>query len=137
MKITIEAAGIELTPALRTFIENKLKSLVKLVEKLEGKGEAEIVLEVSRTTKHHHKGLVFRAKGNLKFGKTLLRAEATGESLRAAVDILKDELKREIVGFKERFTALAKRGARSVKKDIRLSKDARFYRKGRIWDEGS
>ncbi|OGY98853.1 MAG: ribosomal subunit interface protein [Candidatus Liptonbacteria bacterium RIFCSPLOWO2_01_FULL_45_15] len=126
MKITIEAAGTELTPALKIFIESKLKPLVKLVEKLEGKGEAEIVLEVSRTTRHHHKGLVFRAKGNLKFGKTLLRAEANGESIRAAVDILKDELKREIVGFKERFSVLAKRGARSAKKYIRLSKDARF-----------
>ena len=126
MKITIEAAGTELTPALKIFIESKFKPLVKLVEKLEGKGEAEIVLEVSRTTRHHHKGLVFRAKGNLKFGKTLLRAEANGESIRAAVDILKDELKREIVGFKERFSVLAKRGARSAKKYIRLSKDARF-----------
>ncbi len=126
MKITIEAAGTELTPALKTFIENKFKALVKLVEKLEGKGETEIVLEVSRTTKHHHKGLVFLAKGNLKFGKTLLRAEASGESLRAAVDILKDELKREIVSFKERFNVLAKRGSRSAKKEISLSKDARF-----------
>ncbi|MDP3948435.1 MAG: ribosome-associated translation inhibitor RaiA [bacterium] len=126
MKITIEAAGIELTPALKIFIENKLMALVKLVEKLEGRGETEIVLEVSRTTKHHHKGLIFRAKGNLKFGKTLLRAEANGESVRAAVDFLKDELKREIVGFKERLNVLAKRGARSAKKYIRLSKDARF-----------
>ncbi len=126
MKIKIEAAGIELTPALKTFIESKLRALVKLVEKLEGKGETEIVIEVSRTTKHHRKGLVFRAKGNLKFGKTLLRAESNGENVRSAVDFLKDELKREIVGFKERFDVLAKRGARSAKKDIRLSKDARF-----------
>ena len=35
MKITIEAAGTELTPALKIFIESKLKPLVKLVEKLE------------------------------------------------------------------------------------------------------
>ena len=74
MKITLEAAGIELTPALKTYVENKLGLLSKMVEKLEGKGETEIVVEVSRTTKHHHKGLVFRATGNLKFGKTLIRA---------------------------------------------------------------
>lgn len=126
MKITIEVAGTELTPALKTFIESKLKTLAKLIEKLEGNGEAEVVLDVSRTTKHHHKGLVFQAKGNLKFGKTLLRAEVNGESVRAAVDILKDELKREIIGFKEKFNVLSKRGARSAKKDMRLSKDARF-----------
>ncbi len=126
MRITIEAAGTELTPALKTFIESKLRTLGKLIEKLEGNSEAEIVIDVSRTTKHHHKGLVFKAVGNLKLGKTLLRAEANGEGVRVAVDVLKDELKREIVGFKEKFSVLSKRGARSAKKDIRLSKDARF-----------
>lgn len=126
MKITIEAVGTELTPALKVFIESKINSLSKLIEKLEGKGDAEVVLDISRTTKHHHKGLVFQAKSNLRLGKTLLRAEANGESIRAAVDVLKDELKKEIVNFKEKFDVLARRGARSVKKDIRILKDARF-----------
>ncbi len=137
MKITLEAAGIELTPALKTYVENKLGLLSKLVEKLEGKGDAEIVVEVSRTTKHHHKGLVFRATGNLKFGKTLIRADANSENMRAAIDILRDELKREIVGFKEKFLAKSKRGARSVKKNLRLSREASFREKGRAWNEGS
>ncbi len=127
MKITIESSGIDLTPSLKIYIENKLGTLSKIIEKLEGgKSEAEIVAEVSRTTKHHHKGFIFRAEGNLKFGKTLLRAEANGEDVRAAVDFLKDELKREIVNFKERFSALSRRKERSAKKDIRLSKEARF-----------
>lgn len=128
MKITIEAAGIELTPALKTYIESKLRPIFKITEKLEGEGETEITVEVQRTTKHHLKGLVFRAEGNLKYGKTLIRAEANGENMRAAIDILKDELKREVVSFKERFASKARRDERSVKKSIRLSKDARFRR---------
>ncbi len=126
MKITLEAAGIELTPSLKTYVENKFKPLFKIAEKLEGKGNAVILVEISRTTKHHHKGLVFRAEGNLKFGKTLLRAEANGENARAAIDILKDELKREIINFKERFVSRGRRDERSAKKNLRLSKDARF-----------
>ena len=126
MKITLEAAGIELTPALKTYVENKFRPLFKIAEKLEGKGNAVILVEISRTTKHHHKGLVFRAEGNLKFGKTLLRAEANGETARVAIDILKDELKREIINFKERFVSKGRRDERSAKKILRLAKDALF-----------
>lgn len=126
MKITIEASGVELTPALKIYIENKLKTLFKIAGKLEGEADAEILVEVSRTTKHHNKGPVFRAEGNLKLKKILFRAEADGESMRAAVDILKDELKREIVNFKERSASKGRRDERSAKKTLRLSKDARF-----------
>ncbi len=126
MKITMEATGVELTPTIKTYIENKFKPLFKIAEKLEGKGDAVILVEISRTTKHHHKGLIFRAEGNLKFGKTLLRAEANEENARAAIDILKDELKREIINFKEHFVSKGRRDERSAKKDMRLSKDARF-----------
>jgi len=126
MKITIEASGVELTPALKVYIESKLKPLFKIAEKLEGKADAEILVEISRTTKHHNKGLVFRAEGNLKLRKILFRAEADGESMRAAVDVLKDELKREIVNFKEKFVSKGRRDERSAKKNMRLSKDARF-----------
>ncbi|MEK7546895.1 MAG: HPF/RaiA family ribosome-associated protein [Patescibacteria group bacterium] len=137
MKITIEAIGVGLTPSLKVYVEDKFAPLVKLIARLEKNGETGLIIEISRTTKHHHKGLVFRAEGNLKLGKNLLRAEANGENARVAVDFLKDELKREIVSFKERNTAKARRGDRVAKKDIRLSTAARFYRKGRIWNEGS
>ncbi len=121
MKITIEASGLELTPALKVYIEDKFKTLSKITEKLEGNANAEILVEVSRATKHHHKGDVFHAEGNLKLGKTLLRAEADGESMRAAIDVLKDEFKREVTSFKDRFVSSKRRGVRSDKSP-RLSK---------------
>lgn len=126
MKIIIEASGMDLTPALKTYIESKLSSLFKITKKFEGEGNGELFVEISRTTRHHNKGLVFAAEANLKFGKTLLRAEVGGENVRAAIDILKDELKREIINFKERFVSKGRRDERSAKKFLRLSKDARF-----------
>ena len=121
MKITIEASGVDLTPALKVYIEDKFKTLSKMAEKLEGNANAEILVEVSRATKHHHKGDVFHAEVNLKLGKTLLRAEADGESMRAAVDVLKDEFKREVASFKDRFVSGKRRGERPGKSP-RLSK---------------
>jgi len=49
---------------------------------------------------------------------------------------VKDELQRELKNYKNKLTAKTKRGARVLKKEIRLSSGARFYRKGMIQDEG-
>ncbi len=121
MKITIEGIKLDVTPALTLYIEKKLQPLGGLIGKLEEKGESDIFLEISRTTKHHQKGLVFRAEANLRFGKRLLRAEANGENARSAIDAMKDELRREIVHFKERVVTKARRGDLQVQKGVRLS----------------
>lgn len=113
MRIIIEAIRIEVTPALKTFIDRKLEPLGKFVKKFEKEDEAEFFLEISRTTKHHHKGLVFRAEANLKIGGTMLRAEANAENARTAIDALKDELKQEVLRFKEKITAKTRRDHRS------------------------
>ncbi len=115
MRIIIEAVRIEVTPAFKAYIEGKLAPLGKFVKKFEKESEAEIFLEISRTTKHHHKGLVFRAEANLKIGGILLRAEANAEDARTAIDKVKDELKQEISHFKEKITAKMRRGNRRMK----------------------
>ncbi|MBI4085184.1 MAG: ribosome-associated translation inhibitor RaiA [Candidatus Liptonbacteria bacterium] len=130
MKITMEGVGVDITPSLKSFVKSKLESVAKLMSRFEKKGESEIIVEISKPTKHHHKGEIFRAEGNLKAGKILFRAEADGESARNAIDILKDELKREIVSFKEKIATLSRRSERSAKKSLRLSEAARFRKRG-------
>ena len=112
MRIITEAVRIEITPALKTYIEEKLGPLGKFVKKFEKQSEAEIFLEISRTTKHHHKGLVFRAEANLKIAGTTLRAEANAEDVRVAINKIKDELKSEISHFKGKVATKARRGNR-------------------------
>lgn len=115
MRIIIETAGLEVTPVLKTYIENKLGPLGRFIKRFEKESEAEIFLEISRITRHHHKGLVFAAEANLKIGGIALRAEANAEDVRAAIDAIKDELKREISHLKEKITAKTRRGNRSAK----------------------
>lgn len=112
MRIITETVRIEATPALKSYIEEKLGPIGKFVKKFEKQSEAEIFLEISRTTKHHHKGLVFRAEANLKIAGTTLRAEANAEDARAAIDKVKDELKSEISRFKRKMTMMTRRGNR-------------------------
>ena len=102
MKINIKGIGIEVTPALEVYIKQKLGSLAKFVTRFDERGSAEAWVEVSRTTKHHHKGEIFFAKADVVLPKKVLRAKHTGSNLRAALDIVKDTLRVEIKKYKDR-----------------------------------
>ena len=143
MKIVIKTKDIKLTPALQTFIEEKIDSLEKFAKSVfdenyyghffaKGKPKVEAWVEVGKTTLHHQKGLNFFAECQMRFPGKSIRALSQAESLERAVVDVKDELQIEIKKYKEKLMALTKRRARVLKKELKLSPSARFYRKGRI-----
>ncbi len=99
MKITITKAS-DLTPSLSIYIETKFGSLAKYVKKFDEKGEAEIWLEVSRTSQHHRKGEVFKAAADLRLPKKILRAEEYADDIRVAIDRARNTLRLEIEKYK-------------------------------------
>lgn len=105
MKINIKKTTDLITPALETYIEEKLLSLAKFVKQFDETGEAEIWLEISRTTQHHRKGNVFMAAADLRLPHKILRGEATAEDIRAAIDQVRNTLHLEIEKYKTRFMA--------------------------------
>ncbi|MEK7505234.1 MAG: ribosome-associated translation inhibitor RaiA [Patescibacteria group bacterium] len=114
MKINIKATGIELTTAIRSYLETKLEPLKKLLgTKEEG---AIIQTELGKETKHHKHGEVFRAEINLSFAGKQLRAVATANDLYAAIDEVKDELVQETKSGRSKAQSRVKRGARAAKK---------------------
>jgi len=135
MRVTIKSKNLEITPALRTYIDEKL---IALVERLLGSQDSSslLAIEFSRST-HHRKGKVFHAEVNLSLGKTLLHAETDKEDVHVACDTLRGELETEIKHYKNRKQSLMKRNARVAKKELRFSPEARLYRKGRIRNEGN
>ena len=62
--------------------------------------------------------------------------KVVAEDIHAAIDELADVLKRELKKYKERSRSRLLRGARQAKKDLKFSRLARLYRKGRIRQEG-
>lgn len=137
MRVTIRQKNLEITPALRIYIESKvLKPIHRLLKDVEGKELPVLTIEVGRTTRHHRKGAVYHTAAGFSFNGTILHAEAEDEDIRAACDLLEEELEREILTYKGRTITLQKRGARRAKKETRLHPSARFFRKGRIRDEG-
>lgn len=148
MKIIIKATNLELTPTLKEFIEEQINSLERFSKMFEderyynhffgkGKPTVEAWAEVARITRHHKKGNVFRAEVQIRFPKKSIRAEAISSNIRQAIKEVKDELGRQLKKYKERIPqSLTRRRQRVLKKELKLTPGARFYRKGRIREEG-
>ena len=98
MNIALTAKNIEITEAIRTFVEDKIGGLVKLI----GHSEASAKVEIGKPSKHHRSGEVFYAEVNLKMGGNLLRSEAQRDDLYAAIVEAKDELQTQIKKFKDK-----------------------------------
>lgn len=138
MIVKIRQKNLEITPALRVYIESKLlKPLTRLLGNVTAQELPILDLEFGRRTKHHRKGKVYHAEANLSLAGKMIRAVVDDEDMRSAIDILEEELERGILSYKSRVLALYKRGARRAKKDLHLDPTARLYRRGRIRDEGN
>lgn len=102
MKINIKKS-IDLTPSLETYIESKLMPLAKFVKQFDETGEAEIWLEISRTSRHHRKGEVFFAAADLRVPHKILRAEGYATDIRRAIDEVRTMLHSEIEKYRTQF----------------------------------
>lgn len=111
--ITIKTKNLTLTLGLQETLEKRLNTLARLMPKR----DTAVLLEaeLSKTTKHHQSGKVFRAEFNLSIEGEMLRAEAIEETIENAIDHAKNELKGELEKFNSKAKTLARAGARKAK----------------------
>jgi len=125
MKFSIKTKNFESTEEIENYLDKKLKSLEKFLSSF-NRDLVKVEVEIGRTTKHHQAGDIFRAEINLSINGKLFRVESEQESLYAAIDEVRDDLEREIKKFKEKRETIFIRGARSIKKKLKISPMARF-----------
>lgn len=114
MRTVYKAKKTTLSPALQAYLEDKIAAPI---EKLLKNDESAILeIEFAKTTSHHRKGDVWFAEANLAIGKTMLRAEETGEDPHAVIDEVGIELSQELKAFKTKNKTKQIRGARAVKR---------------------
>jgi len=101
MNIFIKSTDLELTEPLKTYINEKINALNKLFTHLDP-DTVKVQIEVARTSNHHRQGDVYRAEANMSLPHEVLRAEEENSDIRAAVDVVKDKLKREIESYLSR-----------------------------------
>lgn len=130
MKINIKATNLELTAPLQEYIEEKIGGLEKLLssksidwEPSVGRPTVEAFVEISRTTKHHHKGPIYRAEINIPMpGRNkVLRAEDEQWDIRVAIDQIKYGIQVELKKYNQSQNAKFKRGSRMIKNLLRFS----------------
>lgn len=116
MKINIKYTGLDSTPAIQQYIEEKIGGLEKFVGRMSEKGVVEAFVEVGRSTKHHNKGDVYHVECNLELPGKLLRAESENWDVRVGVDQVKETLDLEIKKYLERFRPQDSGGQKELRK---------------------
>ena len=100
MHTIIKTSGIEMTDAIRQYVDERMLTIAKLVDGYDDGAIAEV--EVGKSTQHHNKGPYMRAEINLTFLGNLFRSTEEREDLYEAIDVSKDEVRRQLVEHKDR-----------------------------------
>lgn len=95
----IKATNIELTMAIKQYVEDKFLALAKLTVNYEP--VATIDIEVGKETEHHNKGNIFKCEATMEIPGDVIRVEVTDEDLYAAIDKCKDRLKARLADEKD------------------------------------
>ena len=117
IKYDVKATGIDLTPAIRAHVEEKLSQIEKFLDKRDESIYAQV--EVSKTTDHHQKGEIFRGEINLHVSGKDLRAEATDYDLYTALNAVREEIEKNLLRLKTKRESRIRRGARKLKELLR------------------
>ncbi|MFC1630180.1 HPF/RaiA family ribosome-associated protein [Patescibacteria group bacterium] len=142
MKIVIKTKNIKLEPELKKYIQEKISSLegfkkIFQQKKFFKKEKIETRLEIGKETLHHKKGPYFKAYCQIHLPGKILKAEAVSKTIQGAIIKVRDELHMGLKQYREKLISKSLRRARALKKSFHLSSGARFWRKGRIRDEGT
>ena len=109
----VRATNLELTSAISAYVEKRVRALEKFIDPEDTSAIMDV--EVGKTTKHHHRGDVFRAEFNFSVAGKSFRAVADKEDLYAAIDEVKDEMAREVRSSRSKEKTLFKKGKAAIK----------------------
>ncbi len=110
-QITFKLNEVANGDKLSSLVTKKFESLGKFI-----KDGVPALCEVEfEKAAEHKKGEVYRVEVNLTINGNLYRAEATKETFELAIDIVKNELNREISRSKDKKDSLIKRAGRNIK----------------------
>lgn len=117
MRINEKGVNMKIAGDVKAYLYKKLESVEKLVDK----NDESIIcdIELGRVSNHHNKGDVFRTEINLHIAGKNLRAVAEEEDILASIDIVKDEIVRELKTIKDKKVSLLKKGGAKIKSIIK------------------
>lgn len=105
MTINLRAHGIELTPAIRQYTEEKMQSVEKYLESIR-----QMDVEVGRADGHQLKGNVYECRVTVQIGGEVMKIEREADDLYKAIDKVRDHLRVELSDWKKRMEERSKAG---------------------------
>ena len=93
MRIEISGHQIDVTPALRDYVQSKLERLERHSDQLL---DAHVILSVEK--------LLQKAEATINLSGRSLHAESSAEDMYASIDLLADKLDRQVIKHKEKLT---------------------------------
>jgi len=120
MNIHIKTKNIELTPELKSAINEKIGLLEKFIPSKKGQ-EVLAEVEVAKETEHHTNGEnLYRAEINLSYAKNMLRTVSLKSDIISALDEAKGEMQIRITSQSNKVLDLMRKGARKAKNMLRF-----------------
>ena len=110
--VSLKGTGLELTTAIKAYVDEKVGSLAKICESFDPADELRV--EVGKSSQHHAKGPFYFAEMQLHVPGQELRAREEAEDLYEAIDLTKDHLRRQLKELKDKLVN-RQRGARPDK----------------------
>ncbi len=98
MTINIRAVGMELTPAIRQYVEDKMQSVEKFFD-----GILNMDVDIGLDTHHHNKGEIYSCSVVVQLPKDVIKVQKTEKNLYKAIDKVKDHLRESVVKRKEKL----------------------------------
>lgn len=117
--LTIKTTEWTMTDEIRVYLDEKLQAIDKLITDFGG-DTVRCDVELGKARDQHADA--WRAEMNLFIEGVLVRSEAQGETLQAALDEVKDEIVRQLKKTKQKRTSLLRRGGAAVKDWLRFGK---------------
>lgn len=98
MIINLRAIGMDMTPAIRQYVETKFQMLEKYATKI-----LQADIDLGMETHHHQKGKIYTCSAVLKIPKHPLQISKRAEDLYKVIDKVKDHLHELLIEKKERM----------------------------------
>lgn len=122
MQIKIKTINIEMTDAISSYVEEKLRSVEKFAVPHEEEDPL-LYVEIGKTTNHHQSGDIFRAEVSMNLRGRQFRAVSEKDDLYAAIDDMRAELVRVLTSHKDKERTMVRRGAGMIKNLLRFGRE--------------
>lgn len=112
MNLTITGQHLEITPAIRQYVESKLERVVRHFDQII---DIAVILGVEKLSE---KGKSQRAEVNLRMKGNVIHVDNVAEDLYAAIDGLVDKLDRQVLKHKEKIQEHQHEGIKRVSEGL-------------------